>query len=142
MEILMNVKAGLWIDHRRALIVMTFEGGEKELEILSHVESQPGREEGVRSNAKFEAQKVQADDSHERAYQGQLNQYFAEVIKVIRDAESILIIGPGEAKEDLRKHLERARLGDRVSGLEVADKMTVPQIAAKVREHFHLVQAH
>lgn len=133
----MNVKAGLWIDHRRALIVMTFEGGEKELEILSHVDSQPGREERVRADARFEPRMVQADESREKARNGQLNRFYAEVVKVIRDAESILIIGPGEAKEDLRKHLERARLGDRVAGMEPAGRMTAHQIAAKVREHSH-----
>lgn len=29
----MKVKAGIWIDHQRTLIVITFDGGEKKLEI-------------------------------------------------------------------------------------------------------------
>jgi stalled ribosome rescue protein Dom34 len=131
----MNVNAGLWIDHRRALVVITSDGGEKELEIQSHVESQPGRN----SKAPYEAQRVKGDDSRERAYQSQFNSYYAEVIQAIRDAEAIFIFGPGEAKEDLRKHMERARLGDKVTGMEPADEMTAPQIAAKVRKHFHPV---
>lgn len=135
----MNVTAGLWIDHRRALIVTTCDGGETQLEIQSHVESQPGREDGVRSTAPFEAQLVKADDRRERAYQGQLNGYYTKVIQAIRDADSIFLFGPGEAKEDLRKHLQRARLGDKVAGVEPAGAMTDPQVAAKVRDFFHSV---
>ena len=137
----MRVNAGLWIDHVKALIVITFEGGERSLEIQSHVESQPGRVDGVRSLEPFEAQLVKADDSRQRTYTGQLNRFYTEVIEAIRDAESILIFGPGEAKEDLCKHLGRARLGDKVIGLEPADRMTDPQVAAKVREHFQLAHA-
>jgi stalled ribosome rescue protein Dom34 len=115
----MLVSAGLWIDHVKALIVITFEGGEKKLAILSHVEPQP-----------------EADAGRQRTFTGHLNRFYAEVIKAIRDAESILIFGPGEAKVELRNHLDRACLGAKVVGVEPADEMTEPQIAAKVRERF------
>jgi hypothetical protein len=54
----------------------------------------------------------------------------------MRDAESILIFGPGEAKGELRKRLERNNLGGRIVAIETVDKMTDRQIAAKVRQHF------
>ena len=54
----------------------------------------------------------------------------------IRDAESILIFGPVEAKGELKKHLEREGLGGRIVGIETVDKMTEPQITAKVRQYF------
>ena len=54
----------------------------------------------------------------------------------MRDAEEILILGPGEAKGELKKRLARENLGGRIVGIEAADKMTDPQIVAKVREHF------
>jgi hypothetical protein len=58
------------------------------------------------------------------------------VIASIRDAESILIFGPGEAKDELKAHLERKNLGGRIVSVEAVDKMTDRQIAAKVRQHF------
>jgi len=58
------------------------------------------------------------------------------VISYIRDAESILIFGPGEAKGELEKRLAAQGLGKRIVGIETTDKMTDGQIAAKVREHF------
>ena len=53
-----------------------------------------------------------------------------------RDAEAILLFGPGEAKGELKKRIERDKLGGRIVGVETVDKMTDRQIAAKVRQHF------
>ena len=77
-----------------------------------------------------------ADDSQQRTFTGRLNSYYAAVIASIGGAESILIFGPGEAKGELKKRLERKHLGGRIEVLETVDKMTDRQIAAKVRQHF------
>ena len=119
------------------MIVLISEAGEKVLEIQSKVEKQPGRFAGVRSTTPFESQQVPADDRRVREFTGHLNQYYAEVIAVLRDAESILILGPGEAKGELTKRLDHVQLGQRILAVETADKMTDRQIAAKVREYFH-----
>jgi len=58
------------------------------------------------------------------------------VIACIRDAEAILIFGPGEAKGELKRRLDKNRLGGRIAGVETVDKMTDRQIAAKARQHF------
>ena len=133
----MKATAGLWIDHRRAVIAIVSADGEKFLEIRSNVEKQPGRFAGVRSTTPYEAQQVQADDSRERRFTGQLNQYYDDVIAEIRGAESILIFGPGEAKGELKKRIEHAEPGRHIVAMDTSDKMTDRQIAAKVREHFH-----
>jgi hypothetical protein len=77
-----------------------------------------------------------ADDTRERKFTGHLNIYYNAVIASIRDAESILIFGPGEAKGELKKRLEGDKLGGRIVSIETVDKMTDRQIAAKVRQHF------
>jgi len=58
------------------------------------------------------------------------------VISYIRDAESILLFGPGEAKGELEKRLSAQGLGKRIVGIETTDKMTDRQVVAKVRQHF------
>jgi hypothetical protein len=132
----MKTIAGLWIDHRQAVIALVSAAGEELIEIRSHVEKQPGRLAGIRSTTPYESQQVPADDSRERQLTGQLHRYYDEVIVAIRGAESILIFGPGEAKVELKKRLEHAKLGARIIAMETADKMTNGQIAAKVRAHF------
>ena len=132
----MGTKVGLWIDHRKALIVAVTDKGEEIRLIISKVEKQPGRSGGLRHTTSYEAQQVPADDSRERRSTGLLNIYYNAVIACIRDAESILIFGPGEAKGELKMRLERDNLGGRIVGIETVDKMTDHQIAAKVRQHF------
>ena len=133
----MKTTAGLWIDHRKAVIAVLSEEGEETLEIQSNVEKQPGRLAGVRSTTPYESQKLQADDSLQREFTGHLNHFYDEVIAAVRDAESVLLFGPGEAKGELKKRLERDKLGGHIIAVETADKMTDRQIAAKVREYFH-----
>jgi hypothetical protein len=131
----MKTATGLWIGHRKAVIV-TITGKEENVqEILSHVEKQPGRSEGARSTTPYEAQLVPADDSRQRDLTGHLDTYYDEVISHLRDATGILIFGPGEAKGELVKRIERDKLRERIARIETVDKMTVPQIAAEVRKH-------
>ena len=132
----MKTIAGLWIDHRKAVIAVVSEGGEETMEIRSNVEKQPGRYDGERSIVPFDDRLIVADDSQQREFTGHLNQYYERVIAAIRDAESILIFGPGEAKGELKKRLEHAKVGGHILVMETVDKMTDNQIAAKVREHF------
>jgi hypothetical protein len=51
--------------------------------------------------------------------------------------ESILLFGPGEAKREFEKRLVSKGLADKVIGVETSDKMTEPQIIAKVRKFYH-----
>ena len=132
----MKPTIGLWIDHRKAVIVVASEKGEETTQIDSHVESQPGRVAGVRSTAPYESQHVAADDSHQRKLTGHLHDYYDEVIAFIRDAEAILIFGPGEAKDELNKRLHRDKLGASIVAVQTVDRMTDREIAAKIREYF------
>src|SRR4030042_1676511 len=132
----MKRKVGLWIDHRKAVIVF-LAGEEEEIKLVrSNVEKQIRRAAGSHSGGPFESQAVQSDGRQHRALTKHLNTYYNEVISCIRDAESILIFGPGEAKDELKKHLERDGLGGLIVGVETVDEITDPQIAAKARQHF------
>jgi hypothetical protein len=131
----MKTTAGLWIDHKKAVIVVVTDKGEEIKLIISKVEKQPGRSGGVRTTAPYEKQ-ILADDSLERVFMGHLNIYYDAVISSIRDAEAILIFGPGEAKDELEKRIRRIKLSGRIVGIETVDKMTHRQIAARVRQYF------
>ena len=132
----MKKQAGLWIDHRKAVIVLFAGGEEKIRRIKSAVEKHIQRAEGSRSGGAFESQAVPSDDRQQRGFTEHLNTYYNEVVSCIRDADSIFIMGPGEAKGELKKHLEHERLAERIVEMETVDKMTDPQIAAKVRQYF------
>lgn len=132
----MGTQLGLWIDHRQATIVAVKEKGEETSEILSDVEKQLRRSGDSPMRGRYEALQVPADDSRQRARTGELDTYYDEVISHIRDADSILIMGPGVAKHELQKQMEENQLGSKVVGVETVDNLTEPQLVAKVRQHF------
>lgn len=132
----MSKQLGLWIDHRQATIVAVTETGEETSEILSEVEKQLRRSGDSPLKGTYEALQVPADDSRQKSRTGELDTYYDEVIAHIRDADSILIIGPGVAKHELQKRMEKNRLEDKIVAVETVDNLTEPQIVAKVRQHF------
>lgn len=132
----MTTKVGLWIDHRKAIIVVISDKGEQIGLVISKVEKQLRRSGDSPLKGPYEAARVPADDSRQKALTGHLNRYYDAVIAGIGDAESILIIGPGEAKGELKKRLAKTKLRGRITSVETVDKLTKRQIAAKVRRHF------
>jgi hypothetical protein len=77
-----------------------------------------------------------AEDIRDRQFGDHLGRYYEGVVSFIRDAHSIWIFGPGEAKVELENRLRQDGLGARVVGIETVDKMTDHQIAAKVRDRY------
>lgn len=132
----MKTKVGLWLDRRKAVIVVLTDQGEETKLIISKVEKQRRRSGDSPLKGSFEAQQVPADDRHEERLTGALNIYYDAVIACIREAASILIFGPGEAKGELKKRIEKGGLNGRIVGIETVDKMTDRQISAKVRQYF------
>lgn len=94
----MRTKKGLWIYHRKAIIAAVTDKGEEIRVRISKVEKQLRRSGDSPLKGPYEPQQVPADDSRQRTLAGHLNIYYDAVIACIRDAESILIFGPGEAK--------------------------------------------
>lgn len=126
----MKSAAGLWIDHSKAVIVIVSDKGEETKQIES------GMEKHVRFSGGSRSEQGGGEDQQDRQFTGHLNTYYDAVIAQLRDSESILLFGPGEAKGELEKRLANKGLGGRIVGIETVDKMTDRQIAAKVRQHF------
>jgi stalled ribosome rescue protein Dom34 len=132
-----KVEAGLWVDHREAMIVVLSKTGQETKCIQSNLQRQL-RRTGEPSTGRFEYQEVPADDSRQRAYSGYLARYYDEIVAYLRDAGAVLIFGPGEAKGELKKRFEKECPGAHIVTMETTDKMTEPQIVAHVRHHFEL----
>lgn len=132
----MKSEVGIWIDHRQAVIV-TLQGQEEEIEHISSGMGKHIRYSGAsQSKNAVGSHDDSAEDARDRRFDSHLSEYYDKVISHLRDADSILIIGPGEAKGELAKHLESVELAGCIVGIETVDKMTDRQIAAKVRQHF------
>ena len=128
----MNRNAGLWIDHKQAVIVFAATDS-KSTEETKRIES--GMEKHVRYSG-HAASDGAAEDQRDRQFATHLDQYYDDVIAQLHEAKSILIFGPGEGKGEFKKRLEHKGLGERIVGVETTDKMTENQIVAKVREYY------
>lgn len=133
----MAKNAGLWIDHRKAVIVFISDSGEELKRIESNVEKHVRSTGGSRSSTPYGPQDVAAGDVQERKLAQHLNAYYKQVIECLRDSTSILVLGPGEAKGEFQKQIKSKELRQRIVAVETADKMTDPQLKAKVRQYFH-----
>ena len=126
----MNHKVGIWIDHQRAVIVSASESGITATTLKSDVEAHPrysGQQDGG------------GEKKYEERHGQRLDRYYDEVISQVGQPEALLIVGPGEAKLELKERLGRAKRPlARTVEIETADKLTDPQIVAKVKEHFRI----
>jgi hypothetical protein len=133
----MNSQMGVWIDHRKAVVVGVSHESEDAVLVISNVQRQLRRSGDSPLKGSYETRRVPADDSRQRAFTAHLNIYYDAVVACLRKAERIVILGPGEAKGELKVRLEKHKLGGRIAAMETVDKMTDGEIRTKVREHFH-----
>jgi hypothetical protein len=127
---------GVWIDHRKAVIVVVTDEGEEVGLTISRIDRQLRRPGDAPLQGRSESRLVLADDIRQRKTTEQANVYFDAVIACMGDADSILLFGPGEVKVELRERIEKRRLRGRVEAVETVDKMTDREIAATVRQYF------
>jgi len=123
----MGKEIGLWIDHRKAVVVIVYDDDEEVREITSHMEKHVRFSSG-------DSEDGSSEDVRDRQFENHLNSYYDAVIATIHDGDSLQIFGPGEAKGELKKRLEGEGFKGHILGIETVDKMTDRQIAAKVRE--------
>ena len=129
----MATKAGVWIDHKQAIVILVTDAGQEIKKFNAGIE-QPGGSAG--SKNEYTPNDFVAEDRRERKAAGDRKKVYDEAIACIRGAESLLILGPGEAKGEFGKRIKAKKLRGVVVELETADKMTDRQLAAKVKRHF------
>jgi hypothetical protein len=130
-------KVGIWIDHKKAVIVFAAADGVT----ARTLESDVGPHARYSGRAGYPTpdgpHDGRGEKKYEERYDQHLDQYYDEVIRELGQPEALLIFGPGEAKLQLKERLSRSKtLSERIVGIETTDKLTDPQIVAKVKEHY------
>ncbi|MGE5225173.1 MAG: hypothetical protein ACM3PY_22270 [Omnitrophica WOR_2 bacterium] len=132
----MKSEVGLWIDNQKTVIVMIENDKDVTREVRSNIEKPVRSPNGSHAKIPTISQRSEVEDMGDSQYERALNGYYKGIISLIRNAESILIFGPGDAKDELKKRLENDDLGERIVGIETENKMSDRQIVAKVRTCF------
>jgi len=125
----MDKKVGLWLSRNKAVIVSIANNIEARRIITSDME-----------HYVLYSTVVPGDGSPEhlrdRRFWNHLGEYYEKIVAHIRDAEEIQIFGPGVAKFELEKHLEKEGLAIYIVSMEEAEKMSDLQIGIKVQKRF------
>jgi hypothetical protein len=123
---------GVWIDHKKAVIVSIAAGRVTTRTLESDVGPHPhfsGSQEGG------------GEKNYEERHSHELDRFYDDVIRQLGEPDALLLFGPGEAKLQLKDRLGRSNaLSGRIVAVESTDKLTDPQIVAKVKEHFGIAR--
>jgi hypothetical protein len=127
----MNKQVGLWISRSKAVIVSIANNVEGRRIITSDMEHYVLYSTVVPGDGSPE-------EIRDRRFWNRLGEYYDKIIAHIRDATEIQIFGPGEAKYELEKRLEKEGLAQHIVSMEDTGKMTDLQIGIKVQKRFPL----
>lgn len=133
----MNTMLGIWIDHRDAVLVSVRGGLTSVRSIKSGVEPRTHASGGRKAGGTSVAQSVTNEQRMDERHKHQLHTFYQEVIKAANGAEAVYIFGPGAAKHELSVEIEKAKGPQaRIVAVEACDKLTEPQIVAKVKAFY------
>ena len=118
-------RVAVWIDHREAILI-AFRGetviGEEEL----------FSEAGPRTHGGGWAQRRIEAHHHEM-----LKHYYEEVIEHLRPVDEILILGPGQAKHELRQRIEHHKgLRGKVMAVRSISRLAEQEVVAEAEQFF------
>ena len=130
----MDRNVGLWIDHKQAYLIWNEEG--KVEVITSRIEPPAHYSGGTQLGGKLN-QKADTEARRSDRFRLQIKKYYQQVMTALKDASSIFIMGPGEAKIEFQKTIQKSKdLQKRLLKVETTDKMTKNQMIAYVREFY------
>ena len=133
----MQKKIGIWIDKRIAKIVTFFRKKESFQIINSEIEEYNVKG-GSGTRLKGGPQDVVHDSKYLEKENHHYKKYFNEIYDCIKDADSVVIIGPAQTGEKLRNELvnSSSKLNGKTIDLKKADKMTNNEIKIWVKKYY------
>src|SRR5215216_1129925 len=129
----MDRNVGLWIDHKQAYLIWNENG---KVEVIPSRLEPPSHSGGTQLGGKLN-QKADIEARRSDRFRLQINKYYQQIIIAIKDASSIFVMGPGEAKVEFQKVIKKSKdLQKRLLKVETTDKMTKNQMIAYVRKFY------
>lgn len=128
---------GIWMDKRKAIIIVIHPEGELMTTIRSNVEEfHPKGGSGTR--LKGGPQDVVQDSKYMEREKHQYKEYFKNVISSLPEFDSLVVFGPAQTGHRFDKELATLNhsLHNKLVGVETADSLTDNQVVAWVKEYF------
>lgn len=137
----MKNKTGIWIDHKRAVIVNFNEKSEEKFFRIDSGFDGREREDGedrTKNTAQMGTHFISDEKGFENRKKEQLRKFYLEVILRISEDSEVYIFGPASAKDELAAKIRSYEsLKIVIKKIETADRMTDKEVAAKARDFFY-----
>jgi hypothetical protein len=131
---------GVWLDHREVFLIWVSEDGEVGTEHATMDYSGNGEKSGLAKSAGsgvYGGLAPHADPTQKR--HRQYRKFYDRIYRAARQADAVYIFGPGQAKQELEKFLAGHKdFNGRIRAVESAERMSEPQMVARVRQFFHI----
>lgn len=136
----MKNQTGIWIDGSVARVISFTDGKEMVREIASGIENPQQHALHESDNKTFMGKhhlNHEATFGHHERHQE--FQFLDEVIREVKNANEVFIMGPSGMKKKLKKRMQANKeLQPKLKGLITTDYLTLNQCVAKVREFYKL----
>lgn len=128
---------GIWLDTNQAIIVDIVNGKESVFSIPSNIEHYHVTG-GSGTRFKGGPQDVVQDSKYLERKKHQVKRYFKEIIDHVIDTDALMLFGPADTNNMLKKELEMfyKELDKKVVLVKKVDSMTLNQTRALVRDSF------
>lgn len=132
-------KLGIWIDHREAVMVVVDNGDVRIKRLESNAESNVNPSEGWKGSGTGVPQSISQEKKAQGRRRHQYRAYYQNVLKEIRKAEQVYLLGPGEAKRELKKEMDKHKdQQGKLLAVEPCDRVIESQLIAKVKTFYRV----
>ncbi len=135
----MKKQVGIWMNTDKAVLVSLLNGKEEKIQTIeSDVESRSHNPREMKPGSRTGTVLIDVDKKMTQRKNHQMHNYFEKVMhSIASDTGEIFILGPATTKKHFEKELKKHSQFHSVK-LEIksADKMTQPQMVAKIKNHF------
>jgi len=129
----MKTQTGIWLDSTKAIIIQLSEETEKIKEIHSKVESRVRYEGDNKGYHRLSSQPINTTERKKH----QLTDYFHQIMEYLQQTDELLIFGPAETKNGLKKELEQhTAFANITTTVQSCNKLTERQTIAYVKDFF------
>ena len=131
--------AGVWLDNRKAMVVIiTADGNEKVIRIDSNVDEYHPKG-GSGSSVPYAEHDTISEKNYLERRKHQFKDFYTRIIHELEHVDQFIVLGPGEAKIGFEKQIaERLDLRAKLDSVEAVDSYSENKIKAIVRSHFEI----
>lgn len=135
----MKRQVGIWMNSDKAVLINLRDGKEEQVQTIeSDIEAHPHNPGENKQSARAGTILLDVDKKQTHRKNHQMHEYFEKIMhSIASDTSDIYIFGPANTKKHFEKELKKhSTYSSKKLEVESADKMTHPQMIAKVKQHF------